>query len=86
MKFGAKENTFFVTFHENTPHPLKDNLGNVTMLEPVQEHLRGKERNTIAQEEKKLSVDIPMLLLFQNPHQLLHTASRNKAIHSYYSK
>lgn len=56
------------------------------LLELVQEHLEGKQKNTIAQEEKKLSVDIPTLLLFQNSHQLLHTASRNKAIHSYYSK
>lgn len=56
------------------------------LLELVQEHLEGKQKNTIAQEEKKLSVDIPTLLLFLNSHQLLHTASRNKAIHSYYSK
>lgn len=56
------------------------------LLEPVQKHLEGKEKNTIAQEENKLPVDIPTLLLFQNSHQLLHTASRNKDIQSYYSK
>lgn len=86
MKFSAKGNTFFLTFYENTAHPLKDNLDNATTAGTSAEAFRRQRENTIAQEENKLSVDTPTLLLFQNSHQLLHTDSRNKAFQSCYSK
>lgn len=53
MKFSSKENTFLLTFYENTSHPSKDNLGNVTTAGTSAEAFKRQIETTIAQEENK---------------------------------
>lgn len=86
MKFSAKENTFFLTFYENTSHPSKDNLRNVTTAGTNAGAFKRQIEKHHCPGGERISADIPMLLLFQNSHQLLHTPSRNKAIHAHHSK
>jgi len=86
VKFSTKENTFFLTFYENTSHPSKDNLGNVTTAGTSAGAFKRQTEKHQCPGGERVSVDTPMLLLFQNYLQLLHTPSRDKDIHSHYSK
>lgn len=86
MKFSAKENTFFLTSYKNTSHPSKDNLGNVTTTRTSMAAFKRLIKKHRCPEGEQASLDIHMLVLFQNFHQLLRKPSRNKNIHSHYSK